>query len=360
MCKAPGCTKRYTDPSSLRKHVKTVHGADFYANKKHKGAGGGDGNGGGSDEAGAGGHSSPSRSEDLHPKTPSLSSPSVKSESEANSPPSIMQPGGSPPHAANCNEDSASTQQALQSLAGDAGGVGAVLAQQVDEQPCWNEEPDDLDIADLPIAIRAMVGGMDQPSQPQQILASSQRSRMKNRLSAKPMGVNLPRVSRTGGGFGAIPPGGGNMGDLNKRITDLKMEGGGTTTLPSNPRQTTLADLQLRLQPLTAEPRRDSNCTVSTYYGSMKSSDFGSSRRSSQASGVSGALRPPGGGPIGPCGSFYDPISPGNSRRSSQMSTASVRVPPMQHPNYSTGNLVVQTQNMSLQVSSKLNLSFIV
>ena len=37
MCKAPGCTKRYTDPSSLRKHVKTVHGAEFYASKKHKG-----------------------------------------------------------------------------------------------------------------------------------------------------------------------------------------------------------------------------------------------------------------------------------------------------------------------------------
>lgn len=37
MCKVPGCTKRYTDPSSLRKHVKTVHGAEAYANKKHKG-----------------------------------------------------------------------------------------------------------------------------------------------------------------------------------------------------------------------------------------------------------------------------------------------------------------------------------
>ncbi|KAK2146444.1 hypothetical protein LSH36_607g01019 [Paralvinella palmiformis] len=37
VCKAPGCTKRYTDPSSLRKHVKTVHGPEFYANKKHKG-----------------------------------------------------------------------------------------------------------------------------------------------------------------------------------------------------------------------------------------------------------------------------------------------------------------------------------
>ncbi len=37
VCKVPGCTKRYTDPSSLRKHVKTVHGPEVYANKKHKG-----------------------------------------------------------------------------------------------------------------------------------------------------------------------------------------------------------------------------------------------------------------------------------------------------------------------------------
>ena len=51
-CKAPGCTKRYTDPSSLRKHVKTVHGADFYANKRHKGEGGAS-SGGGSGAASA-------------------------------------------------------------------------------------------------------------------------------------------------------------------------------------------------------------------------------------------------------------------------------------------------------------------
>lgn len=36
-CEIDGCSKRYTDPSSLRKHVKTVHGAEFYARKKHKG-----------------------------------------------------------------------------------------------------------------------------------------------------------------------------------------------------------------------------------------------------------------------------------------------------------------------------------
>lgn len=36
ICNAPGCLKRYTDPSSLRKHVKSVHGSDFYASKRHK------------------------------------------------------------------------------------------------------------------------------------------------------------------------------------------------------------------------------------------------------------------------------------------------------------------------------------
>ena len=33
-CKVEGCTKRYTDPSSLRKHMKTVHGALPQPNKK--------------------------------------------------------------------------------------------------------------------------------------------------------------------------------------------------------------------------------------------------------------------------------------------------------------------------------------
>ena len=74
VCKAPGCTKRYTDPSSLRKHVKTVHGPEFYANKKHKGPDG-------SSEDGPAGLDSSPRSEDMQShKTASLSSPSIKSE----------------------------------------------------------------------------------------------------------------------------------------------------------------------------------------------------------------------------------------------------------------------------------------
>lgn len=79
VCKAPGCTKRYTDPSSLRKHVKTVHGAEFYANKKHKG---GDSAGPGPSPGGVngGGPGSSPRSDDGGNKTTSVSSPSVKSE----------------------------------------------------------------------------------------------------------------------------------------------------------------------------------------------------------------------------------------------------------------------------------------
>lgn len=166
-----------------------------------------------------------------------------------------------------------------------------------------------------------------------QVPVPTSRNRLKGRLNAKGM-PSIPIVANMRGIRGIAPQ--SNIGDLNKRITDLKMEGGQT-------RQTSLSDLQLRLQPF-GEPRRDSNSTVSTYYGSMRSADL-SSRRSSQASVVS-AVRM-GLGPE----SFYDPISPGTSRRSSQMSTASSRIDQnhLQGP-YSTNNLVVQTQNMSLQV----------
>lgn len=58
--------------------MKTVHGAEFYANKKHKGPGDGAEDG----SSGAGGllDSSPHSEEMMSGKTASLSSPSVKSE----------------------------------------------------------------------------------------------------------------------------------------------------------------------------------------------------------------------------------------------------------------------------------------
>jgi len=84
-----------------------------------------------------------------------------------------------------------------------------------------------------------------------------------------------------------------HLGDLPKHFTDLKMEGSKSTASVT---QTQLIDLQLNLAPgqMTSQKqmqqqailRRDSNSTVSTYYGSMCSGELGSSRRSSQASQV--------------------------------------------------------------------------
>jgi len=70
----------------LRKHVKTVHGADFYAHKRHKGNGNGDNSRGGGSGSGGNGpgadDASPYRSDEMpmSAKTVSVSSPSIKSE----------------------------------------------------------------------------------------------------------------------------------------------------------------------------------------------------------------------------------------------------------------------------------------
>ncbi|KAK4873021.1 hypothetical protein RN001_015050 [Aquatica leii] len=326
VCKAPGCTKRYTDPSSLRKHVKTVHGAEFYANKKHKGIDG-------PNEDGSTGIDSSPRSEDMQShKTASLSSPSIKSESDINSPGQQQQgsPLGANQLTGGCHDD----------LSGEVS--SSMQRNGPLDDPSWPYDAEDLEIEDLPEVLRAMVGiGTDRNSVT--IGNPASRNRIKLRLQAKPSGAlpTLPAATRK------------NLGitDLNRRITDLKVEG--------VPNKTQITELQQRLQPpVNTQPqiRRDSNSTVSSYYGSMRSADM--SRKSSLASQAS-SMRPGVGG-----GSFYDPISAGSSRRSSQLSTATtggVSVPPpppshllvgqlqrLQSPPQSN-NLVLQPQNVSLQ-----------
>ncbi|XP_063919971.1 transcriptional activator cubitus interruptus isoform X2 [Zophobas morio] len=330
VCKAPGCTKRYTDPSSLRKHVKTVHGADFYANKKHKGVDGGS-------EDGAAGLDSSPRSEDMQShKTASLSSPSIKSESDVNSPGHQQQgsPLGATQLAGGCNDDFSTDMTTTVQRNGPM------------DDPAWPYDAEDLEVDDLPDVLRAMVGGGVAVSE------RHPRTRMKPRLQTKPLSsmTSMSPAQRK------------NIGitDLNRRINDLKMEG--TVSGPQN--KTQFTDLQQRLQPpgnTQAQIRRDSNSTVSSYYGSMRSADM--SRKSSLASQAS-SMRPG----VTP-GSFYDPISAGSSRRSSQLSTATTGgtcVPPtppshllagqlQRLQNVPTkitggnGNLVLQTQNVSLQ-----------
>ncbi|GAB0092083.1 Transcriptional activator cubitus interruptus [Sergentomyia squamirostris] len=267
VCKAPGCTKRYTDPSSLRKHVKTVHGAEFYATKKHKGQDGPHNHSSGHDDNGTmlGLDSSP-RSDDLHSgKTNSMSSPSIKSESEANSP-AVPLPVGSP--AAQLLSDGL-----------DIGDYDALIPG--DSDSAWPYEDEDVEAADLPVVLRAMVG-LGGPG--------IVRSRFKSpRLSAKPTFFSPAQLSN-------IPEANTNVigiNELNRRITNLKVEVTEVT-------KTTL--------------RKDSATSVaSSYYGSMRSADC--SRRSSQISYASSTPRG------SQAHSLYDPISPGSSRRSSQLST---------------------------------------
>ncbi|KAJ8972480.1 hypothetical protein NQ314_000173 [Rhamnusium bicolor] len=332
VCKAPGCTKRYTDPSSLRKHVKTVHGAEFYASKKHKGSEPTP------DDGPAGLDSSP-RSEDMQShKTASLSSPSIKSESDVNSPGHQQQgsPLGATQLAGGFNDDfSTDMTNNIQ------------RTTEPSDDPSWTYDAEDLEIDDLPVVLRAMVGiGSERGGIA--IADRTPRVRMKHLGKAKPSSIPTLTTQRK------------NIADINRRITDLKMEGGLTG---STQNKSQLTDLQQRLQPTgntQAQIRRDSNSTVSSYYGSMRSADM--SRKSSLASQAS-SMRPG----IAP-GSFYDPISAGSSRRSSQLSTATtggtcIPPPPPSHllvgqlqrlqnspnPASSNSNLVLQTQNVSLQ-----------
>ncbi len=136
------------------------------------------------------------------------------------------------------------------------------------------------------------------------------------------------------------------IGELNRKIIDLKMDNCNNplTSPPLGSTSPKLTDLganypgsnshyqptmqtTLQLNVLQQQNRRDSNnSTTSSSYYSMKSSDM--SRRSSQQSHTSSisTIRPNNGaygnyGNAPSSASFYDPISPGDSRRSSQLST---------------------------------------
>ncbi|XP_065370731.1 transcriptional activator cubitus interruptus [Calliphora vicina] len=348
VCKAPGCIKRYTDPSSLRKHVKTVHGAEFYANKKHKGsihdndssAGGGGGNNVGNIESPDDFRSS---------KANSLSCPSIKSESDVNSPPQLSV--HSPTISQTGGNQAAHNQMQFKPGSGIRMGAGSKMGDVMgafnnhddygnmaaNDDEAWLYD-DDVDAADLPIVLRAMVSISNSPNNSMvtsgggssTVSAGTMRQRFRSRLQSKgiilnaPALSNIPEINRSIG-----------IGELNQRITNLKMEPGTADAASvkhndmKNPCSTNLNDLQTRLYSNTntmlsnysnggsslmqANLRRDSqNSNASTYYCSMQS------RRSSQCSQLSSIST------MRPCsynaGSLYDPISPGCSRRSSQMS----------------------------------------
>ncbi|ROT85074.1 Transcriptional activator ci [Penaeus vannamei] len=350
VCKAPGCTKRYTDPSSLRKHVKTVHGADFYASKKHKGndhpsanpgGGGGEGKDGGATHPEGSPHSDGG-------KGGSLSSPSEPtSPGQQHSPNMETVVGGATPMDQSRLLDGPISDNNVTTT----GGYESVLEQE----EVWDTVEDDLDASvDLPVGV-ASLNGVDGPLGGQVNLQErNMRNRLKNRLQSKGLANILPNIPG-----GPRRSTGSGVGELSQRITDLKMSGGMTTPLQA---RKNLIDLHFRPgQTQQQNSRRDSNSTVSTYYGSMRSdsSPHPNSRRSSEVSQVSGASM----GRQNMVPSPYDPISLGSSRRSSENSNynmAGIACSMNSHlaklqrramgpaELYNTSNLVVQTQNMSL------------
>ena len=332
----------------MRKHVKTVHGAEFYANKKHKGgdsAGPGPSPGGGM-MAGA----SP-RSDDGGNKTASVSSPSVKSE-EAGSPGQIGSPGTDSsimtPGVVSC-ADTFGPCDDPDSVSTANGGMADVLDQE------WAaEEIDEFDIAELSASVSVALGaggGNDGGNSPGRAAAfnlqdRNVRNRMKGRLQAKPMPalLSLPSIN------GPNNRRGSGLSEINQRITDLRMGGGNSTsqspqTQTGNRPTSQLLGQTMLLPGSQQEIRRDSNATtVSSYYGSMRSgaSPLPFSRRSSEVSQISNVS-----GRAAFLSSPYDPISPGSSRRSSEASNFQGN----QTGGATTGNLYVAQPGQHQQVS---------
>jgi transcriptional activator cubitus interruptus len=181
---------------------------------------------------------------------------------------------------------------------------------------------------------------------------SGPRSRFRSRLHTKG-GLLQPLSPNTNEYLASSSPRSTYaIGELNRRITDLKVDNPAlsppltTFTRDTSPKllelgQNYMSNGSCHYQPTTAaqynqqlnqQIRRDSNnSTTSSSYYSMKSCDI--SRRSSQQSHTSSmsTIRPANANyaSFDPA-SFYDPISAGSSRRSSQLSSADYGPPSSQ------------------------------
>ncbi|CAB3233203.1 unnamed protein product [Arctia plantaginis] len=278
VCKAPGCTKRYTDPSSLRKHVKTVHGAEFYASKKHKGCSRGDD----SAESGGGGAGSSPRSEEggvpigVRGHT---SSASVKSESPASPIPHGLH---TPAHqvmmmlSAQCGGELDFGGSGLGGFGDEHGAPYFRLDGEVEQEVVG-------EVGQLPLMLRAMVA-IGSPR------AHHHAPRIGNKMCVARLLPPHPDIASGG------VPGRTELGNTNVAV-ELK------TGVPNT--------------------RRDSGISSGSSLYSARSSDI--SRKSSQASVVSGAVAATASVAVRPQHvsqhtTVYDQLSPDSSRRSSQVS----------------------------------------
>ncbi|XP_053618960.1 transcriptional activator GLI3 isoform X2 [Plodia interpunctella] len=276
VCKAPGCTKRYTDPSSLRKHVKTVHGAEFYASKKHKGCSRGDD----SAESGGGGAGSSPRSEEggvpigVRGHT---SSASVKSESPASPLPLGLH---TPAHqlSAQCGGDLDFGGSGIGGFSDENGAPYFRLDGEVEQEVVG-------EVGQLPLMLRAMVAIGSPRAHTHHTHHTHHTPRFGNKMA---VGKLIPPGPDVGGG--GVPG---------------RTEIGNTT-------------VAVELKTLAPNTRRDSGISSGSSLYSARSSDI--SRKSSQASVVSGAVPGAAQRLVTQHTAVYDQLSPDSSRRSSQVS----------------------------------------
>ncbi|CRL08145.1 CLUMA_CG020858, isoform A [Clunio marinus] len=324
-------------------HVKTVHGADFYAKRKHKGIGD---SGSGEDGNGSNGMGSPATNDDSYSiKNASLMSPSIKSESDVNSPGYQMNnsPLGVPHMSSEANDDYDYMPSSNSNISNANNTQIGIVSSTVDTQWPYDEE-DTAEASELPMVLRAMidfdqnsnVGGVGVMAP---VEHHTQRGRLRSRLNNKG-GFYQPSSPNPSEYISSSPRSNYGIGELNRRITDLKVDNRALSPPQNYARDTSPKLLELGQnylnmgtslcnyqtqynQQINQQMRRDSNnSTTSSSYYSMKSCDV--SRRNSQQSHVSSmsTLRASNASYINyDPSSFYDPISAGSSRRSSQMST---------------------------------------
>uniref|UniRef100_A0A8C3UJ05 C2H2-type domain-containing protein n=1 Tax=Catharus ustulatus TaxID=91951 RepID=A0A8C3UJ05_CATUS len=268
VCKIPGCTKRYTDPSSLRKHVKTVHGPDAHVTKKHRG-----------DVGPARALPTPSAPPDMkQEKDTNGSSEARKDDGKLLVPELALKPQPSPGGQSSCSSDhsplgSTTNNDSGVEMAGNAGGSYEDLSTLEDVVP---GEP--MGTSGL-MALHKLEN-----------LRIDKLKQLRKPAASK--GLNLPPI-----------PGAGLPGDV---------PGVPVPPPASHRRIAELSAAELGLAALS-ERRSSGTSTVSSAYTV--------SRRSSLVSpylpgpclgGEAGAM------PGGTCpGDGYDPISPDESRRSS-------------------------------------------
>ncbi|MEQ2167732.1 hypothetical protein GOODEAATRI_007062, partial [Goodea atripinnis] len=331
VCKIPGCTKRYTDPSSLRKHVKTVHGPEAHVTKKQRGdyprpppqlrEPGGNSQGRSPGQLPLGGytdqrdfnHATSKQDECLQVK-------SIKTEKPMTSQPS---PGGQSTCSSDQSPVSTYPSSGVQLAVSARRSPGEGLEEDEEEEENEEEVEEDCEgepvpIMDSTVSTAAMMTLQARRSigRPLRWMEHMKMERLKQVNGALP---RLGSLSPT------PPPKGSALPNILVKGSCLGRQWG--VPAPQPPAHPELASTELTVLSLLRDRRDSSGSTASSAYlsSSRRSSGISpcfSSRRSSQASQGDGTMPAHHHRRLHNLSSTdsYDPISTDASRRSSEAS----------------------------------------